>query len=662
MVSAAVSPVAQATPPVQINGPITDPTGFFDSTQTNRLKQAADQVRPHGVVPYMAIVPDFSGMDPLDWCVDAADGSGLPSNAIVYVIAYQERDSEWCRGPNDAAVSDEDVEQAFVAALDVLAETDPLLPATAAEAGIVFFHDLAASASGGAVGGVSSSSSNDSSGSGAFWVLILLLGGVGGFFVFRGKKRKGKQGKANKANVEEQVQATKQQLLYADEALREAEEDAQFARAQFGSAKTQALASAVTTARSGITQAFELLPGLDEGTNQQKAAVADQITQILQTVMPPVKEAQDQLQAVRDREIGAEQQLKDLQDRIAQTRSDIPTEQRRLADLGLRFTPVQLASLKEKPELAEKLLDSAQEHVEEARKQLPTNRSGAVESLDTAARQLALAMAALESVKSAEETIGQSDRVLAAAIASISSDLDDVSRLATNQAAFQPLVADAQAAVQEGQAARRGDGDPLQALAHLRSAEEALDTSLAPLRSEREQAQRNEALALERLAAAEALVNQAQLQAQAGGAAVPLSARGALTNATKQLQLAQRNLKTNPTASIAASSSAEQHAQTALAQTMNMPIYQQNRRGGGSNLLWGMALGSMMSGGGRSSYSSPYRGSYGTPAPRRNTSRGFSGGSSSGFRGGSSRGGSSGFRGGSSGGFRGGSSGGRGKF
>ncbi len=674
--------VAEATAPTPPRDVVTDPTGFFDASQVQQLRQAASSARAKGLETYFVVVPDFSGEEAPDWCIDSADSADLPSTAIIYVLAYEERDSGWCTSlPEDSPlITDDQIDDAWADSLDFLRDSDPLEAQAGADAGVYFANRLATSAgaaSSESSGTVTQAPGNTNRGSLVpFLVLMALLAGVLVFFLFRSKKQK-KPAKDSRKNADQLVSAAQQQLLASDELLRSAEDEVQFARAQFGPARTDQFANAVAVARAGLTDAFILLPQLDGASNATKVKIAEQITGILSTVMPPVKAAEERLEADREREVGAETRLQDMRERVAEARRAIPSEKKRLSDLALRFTPVQLASVQDKPEMAAKLLDSASEHLDQAKAQLATNRTEAVQNIDAASSQLALALGALESVRSAEKQIGDSDRVLAAAIASISSDLDDVSRLASSRSSFQTLVADAQNAIAQGQAARAGNGDPLSALAHLRSAEDALDQALAPLRGADEQRRRLGGQAAERVAAAEALVGQAQMQAGAAGGRMSLQSRTALSNAVASLASAKASLQTDPAASVAAAATAESQANIALTQMASMPAYvAQPQRSSNNSMLWGMLLGSMMSGGrGRPAPPrTPYRQSgFGRPAapPPPRSSRGFpsfggfrsSGGSrgSSGFRGGGGSRGSGGFRGGGGGGFGGGSRGGGGR-
>ncbi len=662
---AVASPLPQ-TGPVTITDYVSDPDGFLDSEQVGEVRDAAMAARANGLSPYFVVVPDFSGNDAIDWCIASANRSSMSSEAVVFVLAYQERDSSWCTSlaENNGVITDSQIDNIWDGSLDLIRDSNPLESQAATDAAVYFANGLesAAAESGNNSGSVTPSEPSNGGGV-SIWALLIFFGVIGmviWFFSRRSKKKKSASAAGVPTiSVAEQVATAKQQLLYSDEALRDAEDDVQFAKAQFGGARTDQFANAVQVARKGITDAFTLLPKLDDASSDpEKGAIAAQIMQIVGAVMPPVKAAQDQLQADRDKEVQAESRLPDLRSRVAEARADVPREQQRLQDLAVRFTPIQLQSLQNKPQQAAAFLDTADRYLNDAEAQLISDRSAAVQSLDSAASQLSLALSALESIRTAEQTIGESDRVLGAAIASITQDLSDVTRLANNQSAFAPLVNDANGAVAEGQAARQGTADPLGALDHLRKAEDALDQALAPLRSASDQNSRLAAQAKERYAAAEALVRQAQSMSQTSRGSMSLNARSAVSNAMAQLEQARVTLESSPQQSINSSTQAEQWARNALAEMQSAPMQQPQYRSGGSNsMLWGMLLGQMMGGGGRSHGGGYRSGGFGGGGYR--SSGGFGG--SGGFR--SSGGSSGGFRGGGGGGgFRGGGGGRSGKF
>ena len=482
---AAPTPMLEpATRPVPISDYVTDPEGFLDASQTQQVQAASREAATQGVSPYYVVVPDFSGQDAESWCIAASNMSGLPGNAVVFALAYESRDATWCTElpENSSVISDAAIDRAIDGALGIVATSDPLLPEPAAEAGVYFATSVGANATGSATTPAPTSPAPSPGGSGTvdansganwswFWILLLVVGALALFLVLRNRGKASKapaSGKVTAKQAEEAVAGAQQQLLLADEALRAAEDDVQFARAQFGAGKAEQFAAATQAARTGITDAFLLLPKMDEATSPaDKYGLAQKVSQIVGTVMPPVKAAQDQVQALREREIGAEQQITQLRERVGEAREAIPREQQHLADLALRFSPTQLASLQDQPKLAAQFLDAAERHLSEAQRQLATDRSAAADSVDDAATQLALALGALDRVSKAEQTIGDSDRVLTAAIASITSDLNDVARLQVDQVAFGPLVSDAKAAITQGQQARSGQADPLAALEAL---------------------------------------------------------------------------------------------------------------------------------------------------------------------------------------------------
>lgn len=653
-----------ATNPMPLTDPVTDPSKFLSTAEAGAIRNEIALVAGRGIDTYVVLVPDFSGYDPTDWCSQAGNQSSLSGDSIIFALAYEERDSAWCTNISEDSdvISDRAVDRAWDDALSVAGQTDPMDGATASEAAVTFVSGIGDSIGSGSSGG-------SSEGGGSTFLGFIIFALVIGLFVLifnrRGKKKKDKLKNAGMSAPggpkaqEERIGAAQQQLLAADELLRSAADEVQFARAEFGYAQADSLDAAVQTAQQAIGQSFLLLPKLQDPISlNEKAQVADQILKTIAQVMPPVQKAQTELKQMRDSQTNADQRLFDLEARLNEAQSQVQSSRQALQDLQLRFTPTQLQSLQNQPAQAEALIQAARRNCEEARSQLGSNRGAAVESLDRATTQLQSALAALGAVNTAEQTISQSNQVLGNAIASITADLDDVTRLAANQVNFQSLVRDAQAAIQSGQAARNGQGDPLAAMQQLRNAEDALDRALAPLRSANDQRTRGASLASERVAAAQTMVSQAEAMLSANRSSGSMQARTSLANAQAQLAQARSLQQSDPQASINASNAAlaaAQNAMNSLQYSQPQPV---NYRSTGNNsLLWGVLLGQMLGGGG-----SNRGGGFGGSSRGGGSGGGFGGGSRGGGSfGGSSRGGG-GFRGGG-GGFRGSSGGGgRGKF
>lgn len=661
------------TPPVSIDEAVTDPTTFLSTREAGYVRNAIAATAAKGVNTKYVLVPDFSGYDPTDWCAQSANQTVTQADTVVFVLAYEERDSSWCTNIADGSplLTDSQIDRAWDAALEVAGRSDPMSPEDAAWAGVAFAQSLEATLDS---GGASSGSGWSLSGA---WIVVLALTVIGAtWMVIRSSSKKNRLRKAGgaqnptPANAQEKIDLAQTQLLASDEVLRNAADEVMFAQAQLGYGPADKLDAAVKKAQAEIGQAFTLLPQMQDAANLgARAAVATQILDKIQVAMPPVYAAQQELKELRDRQLDAKQRLADLRARLEEARKQVSRSEKTLDDLRLRFTPQQLQSLELKPSQANAFLSAATQNCDDAQRIIDSDRAGAVEALDRATSQLASGLKALNAIDTADTTIGESNKILASAIASITADLDDVDRLATNKANFAPLIHDAREAVAAGQAARNGQGDPLAALEKLRSAEDALDRSLDPLRSAHDQRQRNEAVATERIAAAQSMVAQAEAALSAARNYGGIDARAALSTAQQQLGIARASQRSDPAAAVTAANNALNSAQNAMTLLRNAPgTTNVNHRSSGNNsLLWGMILGSMMGGGNRGrSYgnswgTTPKRSGYGGSArgggsfggPSRSTGR-----SSGGFRGGSS----GGFRGGSSGGFRGGGGSSRGKF
>lgn len=670
---------APATNPVRIAAPVTDPDGFLSTQQAGTIRNAIATTAGRGVSTYIVLIPDFSAYDPTDWCSAAGNMSSIDQNSIIFVLAYEERNTAWCTDipENSALISDGEIYSAEDAARAIAGEADPLDAEHATKAAVAFVESVGDDVNPGqqpsqnnqGTGTPAAVPSDDGGSSRTLFFAVLIILVIIVLVVLAASRRGKKKGAAAVApggSPQEQqrlVDTAGQQLLASDEALRAAADEVEFAKAELGYTQADRLDAAVQTAQKGVSECFLLLPQMQEAPSlADKARLAKQIQETISTVMPPVHEAQEQLKEVRDRQTNAQSRLSDLRARLQEATTKAQSSQHKLEDLQLKFSPAQLQSVQSQPQQAMAFVQAALSSCEEAQAQMDHDRPAAVEALDRATAQLQSALSAISTIDTAEEAISQSNQVLGAAIASITSDLDDVRRLAADQSSFSPLVADAQSAIQDGQAARSGQGDPLAALKKLRDAEDALDGALAPLRSANDQTNRARSTAGERIAAAEAMVNQAQASMEANRHSGSLDARSAVSNAQAQLNLAKGLQSSDPVGAIDAANAALSAAQQALAilraeATQSQPV---NHRSSGSNsMLWGMILGSMLGGGGGSSrgYGGPSRGGFGGSAPRRGGGGSFGGG---GFRGGSFGGG--GFRGGGGGGFRGGGGGGRGKF
>lgn len=662
---------ALATSPVTISTSVTDPSDWLSDSQVSEISSSADEAGSAGLQVYFVTVPDFSGAEPIEWCKTSGVNSGLSNQSIVYVIAYEERMFTTCGNADQQVVTDSDITRATSAAKKVLAKSNPLDTDTTTDAATTFISTLTSTVTGQASPSSSHSSSTGapSSGKSGFgWirtvVVVVVIGGLIVFFVKR-NKAKGASTPAPKATAdhpwapgdqlpsltEDQVLALTNQssalLLQADELVRSAADELDFARAQFGETKTDAYAKALSVAQAGIAKAFASQQTMNEASDSRsRTEAALTLQHELNQVMPALVEQQKAFSQLRDEEASVPTQATDVKTRILEAIAALPSVEAELTALQTLYSSTTVASLMDNPQQARALLDSASVAANQATSLATSDPSAALVQLDIARRALAMAGHQTEAIMSAKHDLAAANEVLTKAIASITSDLSDVTTLKADSAAFAPLVAEAQKAVAKAQSARAGSGDPLAALENLRLAESQLDAALEPLRSQADARERKVQAARNAVSDAQAQYARANSYIQGRRGVIPLDIRSTLAEAKAELDQAVALVQTDPDQAMTLAKSARSVALTVLSTPINDPSYGQagqfrhhtNGSGGiftdntglGHALLWsvlmnaGHSLGQGGSGGGFSG-------------------GGFSGGGFGGFGGG--------FGGGSSGSF-----------
>ena len=662
---------ALATSPVTISTSVTDPSDWLSDSQVSEISSSADEAGSAGLQVYFVTVPDFSGAEPIEWCKTSGVNSGLSNQSIVYVIAYEERMFTTCGNADQQVVTDSDITRATSVAKKVLAKSNPLDADTTTDAATTFISTLTSTVTGQASSSSSHSSSTGapSSGKSGFgWirtvVVVVVIGGLIVFFVKR-NKAKGASTPAPKATAdhpwapgdqlpsltEDQLLALTNQssalLLQADELVRSAADELDFARAQFGETKTDAYAKALSAAQAGIAKAFASQQTMNEASDSRsRTEAALTLQHELNQVMPALVEQQKAFSQLRDEEASVPTQATDVKTRILEAIAALPSVEAELTALQTLYSSTTVASLMDNPQQARALLDSASVAANQATSLATSDPSAALVQLDIARRALAMAGHQTEAIMSAKHDLAAANEVLTKAIASITSDLSDVTTLKADSAAFAPLVAEAQKAVAKAQSARAGSGDPLAALENLRLAESQLDAALEPLRSQADARERKVQAARNAVSDAQAQYARANSYIQGRRGVIPLDVRSTLAEAKAELDQAVALVQTDPDQAMTLAKNARSVALTVLSTPINDPSYGQagqfrhhtNGSGGiftdntglGHALLWSVLM--------NAGHSLGQGGSGG----------GFSGG---GFSGGGFGGSGGGFGGGSSGSF-----------
>ena len=568
---------AFATSPVTTSGIVTDPGGWLSDSDRSDIETAARTARTKGITIDVVVVPDFSGQKPDAWCKASATASSSKDSDILYAIAYNERSDVFCskKAPVSQTVLDNAQRQA-----EATLTSNPLTASDTAIGAQTFINSVVSGyqspSSTGSSSSRSSSSRTSSPGSGSMLVMLIIVGGgVIALLVHNNSRRSRGAGTAQTpaqaanmpgTSVAETVTLANRQLLSADEQVRSAADELDFARAQFGIAATDEFARTLEAARAAVARGFERQKQMEDATGDaEKRAMASAIMRDLGENMNPLSAVQAAFEQRRSEQATLPSRITEASERLVEQRGDLERATAELAAIAGIYPAQMLTSLQDNPEQAHALLETAASAIEAAKQAVDTDRALAESTLDTAHRALMMAKHQTDAIFSAKSDLDAIRDRLGAAIGSISADLADVTSLRAEPTVFDPLVADARAAIAEGQAALMNNGDPLAALEHLRTSEADIDAALAPLRSQRENAEKARTNAQAQISLAETAFERAERYVQGRRGAIDLSVRSTLHDSEQSLKAARAAISSDPAKASALASDARAKADRVLA-------------------------------------------------------------------------------------------------
>lgn len=565
---------ALAASPMTISDSVTDPDGWLSSADRSTIESATSRAASSGKPVKVVVVANFSGTDADSWCKQTVERSSLTNGTVVYVIAYDQRRDAACsfNGPSSSSL------QGAVRASEKQLTPNPLTSSAVANGVNAFVNTLVSGTSSSASSSTSSSHStasgatNDDTGSlfGMFVMFLLLVGGV--IAVAIGVARSSRRNRlaaqqAAQVDAESAARAAQEanrQLLSADEQVRTATDELNYARAQFGLSSTDEFARAIEAGKAAVSRGFSAQGQMNSATlPAEQLRLATAIMRDLGANMNPLSAIQASFATKRAEQASLPERIAEARERLAEELTDLERAKSELASISALYPAQMLASLQDNPEQASALLTSARTALDTAEASASTDRAHAASALDTALRALTMANHQTDAIFSAKSDLDAIRDRLVAAISSISSDITDVNELHTDPAVFNPMVADAHAAIAEAQAALANTGDPLAALEHLRMSEATLDAALEPLRTKEEAYEKARAAAEAQISLAESAVSQAQRYVQGRRGAIDLELRSTLNNAEAALSTAHRLLEDDP-------ESASSHAMNARALADNV--------------------------------------------------------------------------------------------
>ena len=550
---------ALAASPMSMSDSVTDPDSWLSSADRSSIESSTSRAASSGKPVKVVVVANFSGTDAQSWCGQILDRSSLANGTVVYVIAYDQRRDAACtdNGAPSATL------QSAVRASEAQMTSNPLTSSAVANGVNAFVSTYV---NGTSTSGSSSTGSSHSSNAGAtnddtgslfsmFIMFLLLAGGVIAITIGVARSsRRNRLAAQQAAQVDAEsarhaAQEANRQLLSADEQVRTATDELNYARAQFGLNSTDEFARAIEAGKAAVSRGFSAQAQMNSATvPTEQLRLATAIMQDLGANMNPLSTIQASFATKRAEQASLPERIAEARERLSEELTDLDRAKSELTSISALYPAQMLASLQDNPEQASALLTSARTALDTAEASAATDRAHAASALDTALRALTMANHQTDAIFSAKSDLDAIRDRLVAAISSISSDITDVNELNTDPAVFNPLVADAHAAIAEAQAALANNGDPLAALEHLRMSEATLDAALEPLRTKEEAYEKARTAAEAQISLAESAVAQAQRYVQGRRGAIDLELRSTLNNAESALSTARRSLEDDPEA------------------------------------------------------------------------------------------------------------------
>ncbi|MDO5724011.1 MAG: TPM domain-containing protein, partial [Flaviflexus sp.] len=570
---------AQAAEPFTPTDYLSDPDGVTSNPE--KLEDALYELAGENQADlYVMLIDDFGGLAPATWAGRAGDGL-LSSGDGLIVIATDSKQAAFYADTR-GTYTQENLQSGLQQVRDELHVgdwDDAILGLTD------FFEGGAPSSSG---------SSGSSGGFGGPLMIIFLLG-VGGLILLAILGRKSAKKSAGQS-LESLAKRSASALLEADDSVREAAGELDYAQAEFGLQATEEFGHALTQAREHLSAAFEIRNRLDnnrEATEAQQRRAHSEIIEKATAAIKLIEDKEEEFSRLRNMAARVDTMLADLGRRAEELAGQLPIAQAQIDNLSHRYPPSALTTLSTYPDKITELLSAARAAVAEGKAKMSESRNHAVPFARIAEDNIAQAQHLLTEVSSAGETLAQAKSKIQEAMASLSSDIDDAKRLGGGD----PLIARRQTEAEAALSYALSDqADPIAALTKLEEAETAIDAALAPKR-EAEENERRLAAGVERARqGAEAAYQQADSLINASRRSASYTARSRLEEA-RAIMIAAPNVElVDRAAEYRRAQQMANAAAQAARNDINTPGGQ--NRSGGSDLLTGIILGQMFGGSG----------------------------------------------------------------
>lgn len=487
LVGTLLAPVACAEPPMRLPDYVTDEAGALNAQQHSQVSGAVQQLYDkRGTRLWVVYVDTFSESSPRDWAESTWRKSFLGNYDAILAVAIKDR--AYALLVPEAATGEVDVDRLRQEVVEAkLHDGDWAGAAVAAADGLR---------------GASSAPFN--------WVgLVIALAVIGVAFagLIWWARRRRRQRRQADLNAAQQADATdpavlakmspetledlsKSILVEVDNAVRTSDNELALAVGEFGEHDTAPFIAAVQNAKAAMAQAFSVRQTLDDAVPETPQQRRDLLTQVVVSAARADRELENQRTAfhqMRDLVINAPTRLDALTQQMVALTARIEPAQQTLTGLHGQFTETALASVAGNVDGARERLAFADQNITTARGLVskPSDSQAAlVNAIRAAESAVGQAQRLLDSVDSAATDIAHAISALPAAITDIQNGIA-AAEATPPGAHYAELTAARTAAVQAvSNAQASGAADPLSAFTQLTAADSQLDKLLATISEE----------------------------------------------------------------------------------------------------------------------------------------------------------------------------------
>lgn len=582
---------AAAQSPTDLESPVTDTAevlGNDASAIADRYDEVYDAT---GMQVWIAYVPTFDGLDGEQWANSTATASGLGVTDVLVAVAVDDR-RYGVSVDTSGSMTSSDVEDLDTAVRNELRDDDWVGAAYAAA-------DAVEGAPAG--GGISVP--------GGSGIMVWFIGGLlvilvilVGRSVWRRARRSSRSarptaGRASQksgtlagaydgVDDDELARRASAALVALDDAVTSSAQEVGFAEAEFGEAAALEFRQAVEGAREQLAEAFAAQRTADVRGREASVEVLRLCAEATAALDSHTR-AFDDLRDLRRR---APQLLEEAATRADALEVRLGEARSTLHDLENTYPPGALASVEDNPGQAASLITAARASVESGR---AASRGKAVPHLRAAEAALDQARTLIDAVAGAGDALATAEQDMRRAVGSLGGDITDAERLAPNDPAVAPHLAEAREALH----ATEYD-DALSALARMTAAEAALDEALAPHRAAAERDVRARALLSDTLGRLDSRIRATADYVATRRGAIGPEARTHLAEAQRLHAEARGLAPTQPSEALALAQRAEQEVrradEIARAQATDWQTSHQNPSRRQTPSMGGMVLGGIL--------------------------------------------------------------------